>query len=61
MSEPTPQEQRDMLQWASYIQLSRILDVLYFQSKDLPGFDQLEQAHAEGRLFGPEPYLEEPE
>ncbi len=52
------QAQRDDIAVFTYIQLSRIYDVLLFQSKDIEGIDALIESHKNGKLFGPEPALD---
>ncbi len=53
--------QRDDMLVMTYIQMSRIYDVLLFQCKDIGGIDQLIEAHRAGRMFGPQPALDQPE
>lgn len=50
-------QEREELFLATYIQLSRIYDVLLFANKDVPGINDLIESHRAGKLFGPVPSL----
>jgi hypothetical protein len=53
-------EVTDDIQFAIYVQLSRILDALYISLGPTEG-KRLSEIHASGKLVGPDPYLVEEE